>query len=244
MNNIIKPMTIPGIHDRFYKFLKTFVSSDSNLKILDVGAGHGAFTKKLYDEGYQVSACDLFPELFYFNKINCKKADITKSLPYEDNSFDIIIGIEIMEHVFDHEVFFRECYRILKPYGKLIISTPNILSLKSRLRFFFTGFFYSFKPLELKNYDGLQHVASLTVNQYNYLGMQNGFKCSIINIDKKQKTSISLSFLWPFLWIYSKVKKVDFNVHNKINLLMGRKLFLTFETEKNKISPVNPPTIP
>jgi len=46
-------------------------------------------TKRIFDEGYDVSACDLFPEKFYFDEIECKEADITKEIPYESGSFDI-----------------------------------------------------------------------------------------------------------------------------------------------------------
>src|SRR5512133_1721023 len=171
----IKPITMPATHQRFLEFFKKQDESKS-LTVLDMGAGHGAFSQRLYDMGYKVHACDLFPELFQFDKIECRKVDITSVFPYSDNSFDLIIAIEVSEHILDHEVFFRESSRILKPGGKLYITTPNILTLKSRVRFLFSGFFLAFNPLELQNYDGLQHVASLTLDQYNYVAVKNNFK--------------------------------------------------------------------
>jgi len=227
----IKPITMPGVHKRFLEFFER-KSEPTNLKVLDMGAGHGAFTEKLYDIGYDVNACDLFPHLFKFDKIECKKADITKSLPYPDNTFDLVIAIEVSEHILDHEIFFSETSRILKPNGKLYISTPNILSMKSRMRFIFSGFFYSFNPLELKNYDGLQHVASRTLDQYNYLAVKYKFKPAEFDIDRKQSTSRwLLFFLSPALFIYKKIKKID-NMHNHRKLLLGRLLFLTFKNDK------------
>lgn len=225
----IKPIAMPGIHERFYPFFKKIAKNDRSLKILDAAAGHGAFTKKLFEEGYDISACDLFPEYFYFDKIKCLKSDLTHSFPYENSMFDIIIAMEVMEHINDHEVFFKECNRILKDNGKILISTPNILSLKSRIRFLFSGFFYSFKPLELKNYDGLQHVSSVTVDQYNYMGIKYGFKPLEYGIDKEQTTSKILLFLYPFLGLYSRVKKLKGNMHNTYKLLVGRVLFLVYE---------------
>ena len=184
--------------------------------------------KKLYEAGYEVKACDLFPEIFYFDKVDCLKADLTEPLPYDNCSFDIVIAIEVMEHILDHELFFSECFRILKPGGSLLISTPNILSLKSRVRFLFSGFFYSFKPLELNNNDGLQHIASLTINQYEYLGIRNGLKLNQFDIDKKQNSSRWLLFLYPFIWLHSKWNKLDIHIHNQIKLLTGRILFMQF----------------
>nr|WKN37707.1 class I SAM-dependent methyltransferase [Tunicatimonas sp. TK19036] len=223
----IKPIAMPGTHQNFLKFFKR-QQEPAGAKVLDVGAGHGAFSKQLHEMGYQVSACDLFPEIFHYDQIECKKVDITQPFPYEDNSFDMIMAIEVMEHINDHENFFKEASRILKPNGRLYISTPNILSLKSRIRFLFSGFYYSFQPLNLKNYDGLQHVASLTVDQYNYIAIRQGFNAAEVEIDKKQSTSRwLLAFFSPFLWLYPKLKKIG-QIHNTQKLLLGRLLLLTF----------------
>ncbi len=223
----IQPIAIPGIHERFLKFFTASYPSRS-IKVLDLAAGHGAFTQELFQLNYDVEACDLFPEHFHFDKVVCKKADLTKSLPFDDNYFDVVVAMEVTEHIMDHEVFFREIHRILKPGGRLLVSTPNILSLKSRWRYFMSGFFYTFKPLELRNYNGLQHTASLTADQYNYLGVKFGFKEVQVNVDKYQGTSIFLMVTYPLLWLHSKLKKVK-PVHNTRNLLLGRILFLVFE---------------
>jgi SAM-dependent methyltransferase len=230
-NHEITPITMPGVHERFYSYF-TKKGIDKDIRILDIGAGHGAFSKKLYDDGYRVSACDLFPEHFKFDRIDCKKVNITEEFPYPDNSFDLVIAIEVSEHIIDHEVFFKECNRILKPRGEIYLSTPNILSLKSRMRFLFSGFFYSFNPLELKNYDGLQHVASLTLDQYNYVAVKYGFSMAEYDIDRKQSTSRWLYFfLFPFIWLFMKIKSYS-DFHNQKKLLMGRLLFLNFRKHK------------
>ncbi|RMG30515.1 MAG: class I SAM-dependent methyltransferase [Bacteroidetes bacterium] len=222
----VKPIAIPGIHKRF---LAHFLAKEArkDLKILDVGAGHGAFSKTLHEMGYEVHACDLFPEIFYYDQIECRKADLTQPLPYEDNSFDVLIAIEVMEHILDHEVFFAEARRILKPGGRLYISTPNILSLKSRMRFLLSGFYYSFKPLDLHNNDGLQHVASLTLDQYHYLGIRAGLRLADVSCDRYQSTSRWLMWLYPFMWLQTRLQKIA-PIHNTRTLLLGRIVFLTF----------------
>jgi len=227
----IKPITMPGTHQRFLEFFKR-QKEPISFKVLDIGAGHGAFSQKLYELGYDVHACDLFPELFYFDKITCTKVDITKPFPYADNSFDLLIAIEVSEHITDHENFFSESGRILRPGGKLYLTTPNILTLKSRIRFLFSGFFLAFNPLQLSNYDGLQHVASLTPDQYNYIAVRNHFSKAVLAIDREQRTSrLWYVLLFPWLWLYPRIKKINI-MHNQRKLLLGRLLFLTFNNKK------------
>lgn len=227
----IRPITMPGTHQRFLQFFKK-QSEPVTMKVLDMGAGHGAFSQHLYNMGYQVEACDINPEEFEFDKIECRSVDITSTFPYADNSFDVIIAIEVSEHIPDHQVFFRESSRILKPGGKLYITTPNILSLKSRIRFLFSGFFLSFGPLDYRNHSGLQHITSRTPDQYNYIAVNNGFSRADVSIDREQKTSrIWLFILYPLLYLFPKIKKIS-TFHNQKKLLLGRIIFLTFHNQK------------
>ena len=234
----IMPIAMPGTHRSFLKFFKS-KGLPTNLKILDLGAGHGAFTKALYEMGYDVYACDLFPEIFEFDRIKCQQVDITAPFPYEDNMFDIVIAIEVSEHITDHQNFFGETSRILKPDGNFYLSTPNILSLKSRIRFLKTGFYYSFNPLEMDNYDGLQHIASLTIDQYNFIAIKNNFKEADIEVDRFQSTSRWLYiFLYPLLFLFSSNNKLN-TIHNQKKLLLGRLLFLNFKNNKPSNNTLN-----
>ncbi len=227
----IKPITMPGVHRRFLKFFEK-QEEPTGLKVLDLGAGQGALTQKLHNKGYDVHACDLFPEVFKFNLVECLKADITDTIPYPDAMFDLVIAVEVTEHILDHERFFGEINRILKPGGRLYISTPNILSMKSRMRFLFRGFPYGFGPLDLKNYNGLQHVSSLTLDQYNYLAVKHGFDTARYDIDRVQSTSRWLCFVfYPLLFIRQKIKGFK-PIHNQKKLLTGRLLFMVFRSTR------------
>jgi 2-polyprenyl-3-methyl-5-hydroxy-6-metoxy-1,4-benzoquinol methylase len=54
-------------------------------------------------------------------------------LPHEDGFFDLVVAGEIIEHIFDTDFFLSEIRRVLKPEGRLLISTPNVASLGRRL---------------------------------------------------------------------------------------------------------------
>lgn len=59
---------------------------------------------------------------------------MTARLPYEDASADVVLAGEILEHVVDTEGFLREIHCTLAPGGALVLSTPNILWAKHRVR--------------------------------------------------------------------------------------------------------------
>jgi len=107
-------------------------------KVLDLGCGDGDYSVKLENLGHEVIAADLDEERFrYKGKIEYKKCDVTKNLPFEDNSFDYCLLLEVIEHLENPYSVISEINRVLKTEGKLVLSTPNILNLKSRFRFFF-----------------------------------------------------------------------------------------------------------
>lgn len=235
MNDQFGELAIPGTHDKFMAFFAKVIGGGacfdrlSMLKVLDVGAGQGALSKKLDEAGFDVSACELHPEIFKYDKVECRKADLTQSLPYDDGAFDAAVAVEVMEHLVSPDRLFAECARVLKDGGIFAMSTPNILSLKSRMRFLACGFFYSFAPLDIVNAHSLEHVNSLTLDQYRYLAHRNGFEIASISVDKRQNASRLLLGLTPLLWLMAKLQRVPFGAHGGMSLLLGRKLFIAFK---------------
>jgi methionine biosynthesis protein MetW len=69
---------------------------------------------KAKDKGLQVSQCDL-----------------NQKLPYSDQMFDVISANQILEHLWNTDNFFKEVYRLLKPNGYAVVSTPNLSSFHS-----------------------------------------------------------------------------------------------------------------
>ncbi len=71
--------------------------------------------------------------------------------PYEDDSFDALTSIEVIEHLENPYHFLREAARILKPGGVFILSTPNPDHVFNKISFFIHGTFYRFL-------DGNDHI--------------------------------------------------------------------------------------
>ncbi len=84
-------------------------------------------------------------------KVDIVDLNIKKELPYQDSTFDIVTATEVIEHLEDFRAILREMYRVLKPGGICVLSTPNILNLNSRLRNLWFGFAELMGPLPLQN---------------------------------------------------------------------------------------------
>ena len=73
--------------------------------------------------------------------------DVINPLPFPDNHFDHVFSIEGIEHFENPWTFTRELCRVLKPGGRLYISTPNTFSVDARLKYLVSGYFPRFRPL-------------------------------------------------------------------------------------------------
>jgi SAM-dependent methyltransferase len=104
--------------------------------ILDWGcynAPDACLVKMLRGDAVQLYGCDVFPQDFsaFHNFANLRYTQITDPyrLPYEENSFDAVIGSGVLEHVPNDSESLTELYRIVKPGGHLIVTMlPNQLS--------------------------------------------------------------------------------------------------------------------
>jgi len=98
--------------------------------LLDAGCGTGWFSKAAVERGAKVTSMDLGEGLLEEVKKKCTSKRIVGSIleiPFEENSFDIIVSSEVIEHIPNPLDAIDELYRVLKPGGTLILSTPNRL---------------------------------------------------------------------------------------------------------------------
>ncbi len=65
--------------------------------------------------------------------VPCVAADMEGRLPFDDATFDRVACLEGIEHVVDRHKTLRELRRVLRPGGKLLITTPNLMSLRARV---------------------------------------------------------------------------------------------------------------
>jgi 2-polyprenyl-3-methyl-5-hydroxy-6-metoxy-1,4-benzoquinol methylase len=108
-------------------------------RVLDVGCRAGALTRSYFD-GNDVVGLDVDREaLQEAARLGIKTvwADANRRLPFSDESFDVVVAGELIEHLAAPQAFVDEAYRVLRPGGMLVGSIPNAFRLKNRLRFLF-----------------------------------------------------------------------------------------------------------
>jgi len=110
-------------------------------RVLDAPSGTGLLSMQLKERGFSVLASDKNKSFFEQQDIDFQEADLNKNLPFENNCFDYATCVEGIEHLEDPHHLIREFHRVLKVGGKLIITTPNIINVSSRLRYFLIGYF-------------------------------------------------------------------------------------------------------
>ena len=227
-------MALQGTHERILAALSDAVRLAPPRTALDIGAGRGALAAKLREAGLSVSACDVLPGSFDVPGIECRQIDETGVLPYDDDSFDVAVAVEVLEHVDGHDHFFAEVARVLKPGATLLFTTPNILSLKSRLLFLLSGTFYSFGPLAPFTCDPVsQHISPFNLNRYTWQLSQHGLHVTGVRTDKFQTTSVLLGFLAPVTWLATRLmfgRDESASAQNSAVSLFGRKLMITART--------------
>jgi 2-polyprenyl-3-methyl-5-hydroxy-6-metoxy-1,4-benzoquinol methylase len=106
-------------------------------KVLDIGCGVGEFSVILKEEGSLPVCLDI-------NIRNIQKVkslglpamvhDINQRLPFDSESFDFAISLEVIEHIPNAEFHLSEIFRILKKDGYVILSTPNAAYYLFRLK--------------------------------------------------------------------------------------------------------------
>lgn len=219
-------LAVPGTHARVVALMQLEVPAGG--RVLDIGAGEGALSKRLLEAGFQVEACELYPEMFKVPGVVCRQVDATGELPYEDNSLDAAVAVEVVEHLESHRMLFTEAARVLKPGGKLLFTTPNILSLKSRIRFLFTGYFYSFGPLDPAEHNPVrQHIAPFTLDRYQFLLHRCGLRLARASTDKIQNSSRFWYWMAPLIRLCARRAWGDrpqVRMQNSREALLGRKL--------------------
>ena len=181
--------------------------------MVDVGAGRGYFSDLIgetlrargLNPAEHVSACDLIPSSFEYQAIRCEPIARDGRLPFTTGRFDAAVSIEVIEHVENQFAFLRELARVVKPGGRVIVTTPNILNMNSRLRTLFTGFPLLFDPLPVATSDPRKlsgHMNPISPYYLAYGALRAGLERPRFHSDRtKTSGALYTLLLGPTIWL-------------------------------------------
>ncbi len=112
-------------------FQLMYLPVQSGARLLEIGCGNGDMLQILQEAGWQAEGVDFDPAAVTIARDKGLQVHLgtVESKGYATNTFDAITSSHTIEHLSDPALFLNECYRILKPRGRLAIVTPNSRSL-------------------------------------------------------------------------------------------------------------------
>ncbi|HOX08618.1 MAG TPA: methyltransferase domain-containing protein [Planctomycetota bacterium] len=191
--------------------------------MLDASAGHGNSTQALLDLGMQVTATGYRQERPSRMPAAAEfigGVDLNARWPFPDGSFDGIHMQEVIEHLENPAHAVRECARVLKPDGVLVLSTPNMLNAASRVRFLLSGFYqgrkrpvsYAIPPSEGDNL----YIPSLHL--LHYLMAQSGMAIEKLGMAEVEvRTILAGIAFFPFLFLGTALATTGIRRHDLLS---------------------------
>ncbi len=208
-------------HDAIYETVERILTGETGGRLLDVPAGEGALALRLQEMGFDVSCCDLYPQIFKVEGLEIKAGDLDRSIPYLDATFDHVVCVEGLEHIENPANAIREFSRVLKQGGQLIISVPNIMNIEERLKWLFAGYTSHFKPLsaaalrdhkhhEIKGLDEIAlHINPIGYAELRYLLEKSGFDLIKVFRDKPKRRTWMFAPLTMLIVAASRLSSKD-----------------------------------
>lgn len=166
----------------------------NNYNFLDIGCGHGKFLSRIKKrfKNIQIKGKDYSDEEIALAKkrgLNVSKCNLEEGIDEKNNTFDIVYAGELIEHLYNPDIFLEESNRILKKGGYLLITTPNLCAWFNRIllpmgvqplflepstksKLVGAGFLKKFK----KDYHPIGHVRIFTLAALKDMFQMNNFK--------------------------------------------------------------------
>jgi SAM-dependent methyltransferase len=131
--------TVPGVLHENYWFRRhqavyvAIVGKLAGGRVLDAGCGEGFGGAMLAAGGAKrVVALDYDPGAAVHVRRRYVNLAVVRgnvvALPFGDDAYDAVVSLQTIEHLWDQAAFLSECRRVLRPGGRLILSTPNRLT--------------------------------------------------------------------------------------------------------------------
>jgi ubiquinone/menaquinone biosynthesis C-methylase UbiE len=182
--------------------------------VLEIGSGEGYGIMELAPRAEHYIAIDKYntqisDKLNVENNITFIQANIPPLKGIEDNSVDFVVTFQVIEHIKDDKQFLREIYRVLKPGGKMILTTPNILMSLTRNPWHFREY----------NPDKMREVLESSFEKYELRGVFGNEKTMEYYIKNKESVNkiIRFDIFNMQYWLPRWILRIPYDILNRFN---------------------------
>tara|TARA_B100000959_G_scaffold53798_1_gene55948 strand:+ start:221 stop:1000 length:780 start_codon:yes stop_codon:yes gene_type:complete len=184
-------------------------------KVLEIGCGEGYGLTELAPKSKEYIAIDKYntpisDEVKQKNNIQFKQMEVPPLKGIEDNCIDFVVTFQVIEHINDDELFVYEIFRILKPGGKLILTTPNKLMSLTR------------NPWHIREYTPLQMLEILQTSSFSNIDVKGVFglgkALEYYEMNKKSVRKITRFDIFNLQYILPRfLLQVPYDIFNRFN---------------------------
>lgn len=154
----------------FTKAAALIVKYQKRGRLLDVGAGFGFFLSEMKGRGWEVSGIEVSQKAIDYARdvlgLHIQPGPLER-VGFPENQFDVVSGFYVIEHLPQPMEFLKECHRILKSGGLLLLRYPHTTPIKNLLRFF---------RIENRLYDLPAHLSDFSPEMIQQCLKKAGFK--------------------------------------------------------------------
>ena len=180
--------------------------------ILDIGCGDGLILEQLKRKGIVVKGIDISSKannLCRKRGLDCDQVDIANTLSFKDNSYDEVILIDVLEHLFQPHEILIEAHRVCRK--NLYISVPNFVSFPARVQVFLGK-----TPENNTPRDG--HVYWMTYKEITKLLVNTGFVVDKIVVNTFWENILIIKYIMRVL------KKINPSLFGLCFVIKARKI--------------------
>ncbi len=163
-----------------HEVVASLLDPPNELTVLDLGAGPGNFTAYLHNAGYAVVAVDIDEEDYRragHSSAPFLEANLDEALPEFAGPVGGAVAIEVVEHLENPLRFIRSIADVLPDGGWLIVTTPNVLSISSKLELMVRNHHFEFSD---ESYRTNGHISPVSLHQLERIAGRVGLRVEAV----------------------------------------------------------------